>query len=679
MTESYYIREVEMQEVSITTDGIQKNLKNFKPLDALCEYVWNGFDAQASCVRINLAVNEFGIINEISVTDNGVGIAYEELSTKFKPFNDSKKAEKAKKGNHTLPHGQQGIGRLTFFSFAQKARWDTVYVKNGEKYKYYIEMEKDSLNQYDDNGGKKPEITKKERGTRVSFTQLQVFVKEDIVKRIKMEFFWFLELNKEKNYKIFIDNELLEYEEFVIERIDFKSDIELKNKYTISIVQWNQSLKNEYSKFYYLNSNGEEKFKENTKLNKKSDEFYHSIYIKSSYFDDFNFEKEENGQLNLFSSKNDEEYKKLLKNINDFLNKFRRNYLKKASDKFINKLIDGRLYPEFNQNDVIDTYRKKELDDLVGTLYTAQPKIFTTLSDDNKKITIRLLKLIMDADDKNNLFMVLKQIVDLDADELAELAEVLKYTSLSNITRLVKMIEDRQKVIQGLKELVFDKDLFAKEVPHIQNVVENHYWLFGEQYNLITAAEPDFTLALKGLIKATTGKEDDVEIDHEDKNKEMDIFMIRQDRKGNVTENVVVELKRPTIALGETHLSQVKKYLQVIRKEDRFNMKNTKWTFFLVGNKFNGSGFIEGELESNRNHGEEHLVYWLDNGKTRIYVLKWSEIFDEFSKRHEYLLEKLKFEEALWMKKHNKADDVVNDITKNSANMKEPLIPKKAM
>ena len=31
-----------MQEVSITTEGIQKNLKNFKPLDALCEYIWNG-------------------------------------------------------------------------------------------------------------------------------------------------------------------------------------------------------------------------------------------------------------------------------------------------------------------------------------------------------------------------------------------------------------------------------------------------------------------------------------------------------------------------------------------------------------------------------------------------------------------------------------------------------------
>ena len=94
---------------------------------------------------------------------------------------------------------------------------------------------------------------------------------------------------------------------------------------------------------------------------------------------------------------------------------------------------------------------------------------------DNKKITIHLLKLIMDAEDKDNLFAVLKQIVDLDEEEIKELASALKYTSLSNITILVKLIEDRQKAIQDLKGLVFDKELFAKEVPHIQNLVEGHY------------------------------------------------------------------------------------------------------------------------------------------------------------------------------------------------------------
>ena len=43
-----------MQEVSITTEGIQKNLKNFKPLDALCEYIWNGFDAKANKIEITI-------------------------------------------------------------------------------------------------------------------------------------------------------------------------------------------------------------------------------------------------------------------------------------------------------------------------------------------------------------------------------------------------------------------------------------------------------------------------------------------------------------------------------------------------------------------------------------------------------------------------------------------------
>lgn len=55
----------------------------------------------------------------------------------------------------------------------------------------------------------------------------------------------------------------------------------------------------------------------------------------------------------------------------------------------------------------------------------------------------------------------------------------------------------------------------------------------------------------------------------------------------------MVELKRPTVSLGEKQLSQVKKYLQVIRKDDRFNMGNAKWTFYLVGNHFNTSGFLE--------------------------------------------------------------------------------------
>lgn len=671
-----------MKKVSITTEGIQKNLKKFKPMDALCEYIWNGFDAQATTIRIDLETNILGLIHMISIKDNGTGIVYEELNERFSLFNDSKKFRSLNILNHSIPHGKQGIGRLTFFAFAQDARWNTVYKneKDGRSYEYYIVINKDSLNQFDDNNGKKPQLVEKETGTEVIFTGIQEFSKDEIVEFIKISFSWFLELNKYKNYKIYIDNEELSYEDYIVERRGFtpNPNLELKYKYEISLVQWNKSLGKEFSRFYFLDSSGTEKFKEPTKLNRKSDEFYHSVFIKSEYFNNFFFESDMEEQISLFNNRTEDEYKRLIDSIYEFLIKFRKEYLKASSDKFIDKMMSSHIYPEFVKDDILGDYRKNQLDNLISTLYVAQPKIFTSLSDDNKKITINLLNMIMDSECKDSLFAVLKQVVDLDKNELDELANVLKYTSLSNVTKLVKLIEDRQRVIQNLKELVFDKELFAKEVPHIQSIVERHYWIFGEQYNLITAAEPDFTLALKGLLKVKNGKEENIDIDHEHKNKEMDIFMIRQDRNGKVTENVVVELKRPTVALGENEVSQVKNYLRVIRSVDRFNMGNAKWIFYLVGNKFNTSGFIENELENNKSHGEDNLIYSIDRGMTKIYVLKWSEIFDEFSRRYEFLLDKLKLEEELWIKKHNSADEAVEELQSNSAVMPKPLIPKRA-
>ena len=38
--------------VMITSSGIQNSLSKYEPLQALCEYIWNGFDAQASIINI---------------------------------------------------------------------------------------------------------------------------------------------------------------------------------------------------------------------------------------------------------------------------------------------------------------------------------------------------------------------------------------------------------------------------------------------------------------------------------------------------------------------------------------------------------------------------------------------------------------------------------------------------
>jgi hypothetical protein len=107
-------------------------------------------------------------------------------------------------------------------------------------------------------------------------------------------------------------------------------------------------------------------------------------------------------------------------------------------------------------------------------------------------------------------------------------------------------------------------------------------------------------------------------------------------------ENLIVELKHPEIKLGEKELSQVKRYLSVIAEEPRFNDTTAIWRFYLIGNDYDK--FIERELESNKVHQEHGLVQRFDN--FRIYVKKWSEIFNEFKIRHKFLSERLIDERA---------------------------------
>lgn len=195
-------------------------------------------------------------------------------------------------------------------------------------------MDKDLLNKYDDNGGNAPTEVSEQTGTQVRFTQIGTFSKEEIIHKIETTFFWFLELNKDKGYSIEIDGEKIDYEKY--KEYEFTidvSDLELPHKYKIKAIHWKYALGSEYSKFYFLEASGEERYKEATKLNKKSDEFYHSVYIQSDYFNDFLFEKDSIiGQKSLFPNKYDVEYKVLMERINQQLIDYRKTYLKASSD-----------------------------------------------------------------------------------------------------------------------------------------------------------------------------------------------------------------------------------------------------------------------------------------------------------------------------------------------------------
>ena len=355
-----------------------------------------------------------------------------------------------------------------------------------------------------------------------------------------------------------------------------------------------------------------------------------------------------------------------MREVNRRLFDLRRPLLKQHVSEVIDSLEIEAAFPNFDKNNPLDQYKKEQVEDLIASIYIAQPKIFTqSMNKEQKKTFIRLLDLIMQSGEIQSLFTILEEILEMDEQERTDLADILKYTRLSNVTKTIKLIKDRQQAIYDLKQLVFNPELHANEVNHLQKFIEQHYWIFGEQYNLVTAAEPNFEVALRRYLHYLHQEYEDASVDHPDKLKQMDIFAVRQDIAHGKFENIVVELKHPDVPLGEKQLSQVKRYMRTILAIQEFNAPNMTWEFYLVGNKFDKSGFIEGEIKTNKGHGEKSLAFRADNYK--IYVYTWSQLFADFEMRYSHLTKTLELTQDKLQRDYKSAEDVLEQQKGNTA------------
>ena len=126
---------------SVETSGIPRDYK-----EALCEYVWNGFEANATTISITHTINVLGGIEEICISDNGSGICFETIQDTFGAFLASQKNALSLKIKSKV---NQGKGRFAGFSFANRIKWDTVCAENGKNVQYSISVYSENKNEYE--------------------------------------------------------------------------------------------------------------------------------------------------------------------------------------------------------------------------------------------------------------------------------------------------------------------------------------------------------------------------------------------------------------------------------------------------------------------------------------------------------------------------------------------------
>ena len=640
--------------VNITNNSISNTVT--KDVNkAICEYLWNGFDANASQLSIRYTKNAFNITS-LEIQDNGEGIDRSSLQETFGCFQDSQKLHTYQWSSQVK--GKKGKGRYSFNCFASKADWVTVYKDKESHYiRHKITIKKGDNQNYDDNEQETKSSSVKRTGTTVSFSDINLpsdfFDSEVFLDYLKKEFAVFLFLNKAQYKKILINGEKLDYED-VIEDSDNKV-IQIEGDRTtfyfhVTYIRWKEKMKENYS-MYFLDSSQTEKYEKTTTFNNKDTKFHHSLYISSDYFN--HFADNATGEKNLFGADNtspkDKVFKTLVKKLKRFLEEKQKKYVAEVASKKLLAKYQSKGIIRQPQNDY-DKILVEDLKKTISAMYEVQPKIFINLQDDQAKTLVGVVELLLQTDKREDLISIMDSVVNLSDDERHNLAAVLKTTDLARITDTIRLIQNRIRTISALKVAVKSEN-GMNEVDDLQKLVEQSFWIFGEEYNIVTQAEPDFNQALMeyldkiydtapGISKSNYSKD---KIEHPDVNKEMDIFAFRQNIQSSTIDNIVVELKHPKVKLGEKELSQVKTYMNVIMSDSRFNASNMRWKFYLVGNDFDSSNYIHNEMRNAINWGKKNLVCHIDNNgiQYEIFVLKWSELFADFEIRHNFLLKKL--------------------------------------
>jgi hypothetical protein len=665
------------QEVKITSEGITTALKKLKYSDntfpkSIAEYIWNGFDAGASIVEIDYEFNAAGLRNLI-IRDNGRGIHHDKLVKKFTPLFESDKLIDGSTNKHSSRlHGRNGLGRLTFFTFCGHATWDTNFKKNEKNYSYTIKIDAKKLDFF--SGPEEvPRESKGDTGTIVTFSDFKEYPhykygknqgEVELLSYLKTTFCWFLELNRFHNYILRINGQDLDYSDLVEDRKTFDLlNEKSKNRFAVKYIRWKNSLSEEYSRFYYLDEKNEEIYTEYTTLNKKGDSFYHSVFISSRYFKGFKFDSKADQDILTEKGRTDETFKWLIEQLSDFLRKHRKPFLRKYAKKLIDDFErEGVIVKK--DKDAFQLIQIDELEEVIQEIFTTQPRVFSNLNTEQQKILIELLNLVLNSDEREKILTIVEKIVELEPEERGDLAKILETTEMRKIIKTIQLLTNRKNTLDILKICVFKEEFGANEVNHLQTIIEDNTWLFGEKYAVIAAAEDTFEVALRNHLAILSKKDEKIKMTHPDKNKQVDLFLCRQDARNEGVHNIIIEIKHPKKRVGLDQLNQVKNYLQVITEEARFNATSYTWEFLLIGTKFDIKGLMENEVKSAERKGERGLVQDLNNIK--IYVKKWSDVISECELRHNFITEKLELRRNQLIDELKTPDQAVEFICSSS-------------
>lgn len=628
--------------VQLANDHMDK-VKQSPPDKALCELIWNAFDADAT--NVNITFPPSGLLPEnkkVVINDNGRGIDWNKRQKLFGTLGGSWK----KNINTTLEgrrlHGSEGQGRFKGYSLGRVVEWSSCYEESDELFSFEISGRADKPTDFAfDNHQKKGIKT----GVSIEINELvkQFQFLDDpaaLVEKIAPVFS--LYLKSYPNVELYIEGISVDPSSFISEEVDIPLDdiVFEGEKYPLNLklVEWNEQIN---KKEIWFCSKDSVPLQEYDRQIRNIGNYSFSAYLSSGLFRELNHQ-------NLLS----------LSGLSSEVNKVVEEAIQTLKHHFrMRKVEDHRLLFEGWKKEGVYPYSSDELLNIQSgkaPVKKAEQELFEILAltvrealpnfdqdpTKTKKYQLHMLKQALESGD-STLKRIFKEVLELPQRKQDELVNLLEVSSLSNVIKVSNEISERIKFVSALEEMIYDKDIArnVKERSQLHKILAENTWIFGEEFTL-TINDQSLTKVLEQHLKNKSIGE--IVVDKpvkrvDGKNGIVDLMLTRSIGHSVPDElsYLVVELKRPTKHIGQAEYRQVEDYASAIINDPRFHGSRSKWEFWIIGDDYSKDNFVRSKIKDSRTGTVESNTF--QNITYSIKAVTWSMLFNQVKHRLEFL------------------------------------------
>ncbi|MDF3141820.1 MULTISPECIES: ATP-binding protein [unclassified Streptomyces] len=600
---------------------------------AVAELVWNALDADASHVEVELRRTSMEAISEIVVRDDGYGITPERARSAFRDFGTTWKAGQThtRGGRKRILHGRMGEGRLFSFALGDQLMWESVSAVSGPSTAVRITGSVQHATVW-----KVEEITPTATpGTtvRISVPQgksLRALESDEAATNLTAKLAFYLRAYPD--VCVTFDGKRLDPNDIMVgEPVDLP--LELSEEYSqddpapvVTFVEWNQ--RTSERKMLICNTDG-------IALYEQGGDWADGIvsftpYLRSNRFNDLSVD-----DLHLLPMT----HRELL----DAADKAVRKHLAlrgaEISAAVIQQLKDEGIYPYTNHPaSPTQTVERRTFDVVVTVARNALPDKGAA-----RRLSVDLIHTALESS-PNDLHAILDKVLALSDEDRGHLSRLLARTDLTDVIGAATTVTNRMDFIGALRK-IFADDLLRKElreVDQLHPMIARNLWLFGEEWT-IARTEVGLTNVLKahlGLLGDDVVLENQLDaVQRQDgRSGRVDILLFRGIGDDRSTERIVIELKRPTVRVGEEELRQIKSYARAIVENPQYRGVDCKWRFYLVTYEY------APEIRRDIHQKGKPPGLYDDQEEYEVWVKSWGEILHAAEKKLSFFQRQLNYE-----------------------------------